>query len=202
MLMLDHHHPLPLIVQSALEVLGRGGIILYPTDTVYGLGCDLFHREAIERMYRIRRLPHTKPLAFTCADLKEVAQYAHVDNFAYKIMKRILPGPYTVVLRATKLVPKRVVSKSKTVGIRVPDHPVPLAIAAALGHPIVTTSASDAADTPISNPDELLDRFAGDIDLLINAGPIPALHSTIIDLSGSEAVVLRQGKGDVSWLQG
>ncbi len=130
-----------------------------------------------------------------------MAKYADIDNFAYKVMKRILPGPYTVVLRATKLVPKRVVSKQKTVGIRVPDHESPRAIAAALGRPIVTTSASDATDTPISNPDELLDRFEGDIDLLINAGAIPAVHSTIVDLSGSEAVVLRRGKGDLAWLQ-
>lgn len=188
-------HPQPRRVQQAVEVLRRGGVIVYPTGTVYGLGCDIHQKKAVERIYQLRQLKKDHPLSFMCPDLSKIARYAHVDDFAYRIMKRLAPGPYTFVLRATRDVPKLLVRKQKTVGIRVPDDTVALALLNELGSPIVSTSAT-IDDQVLNDPDELYARFPH-VDAFVDGGWGGIEPSTIIDLTGPEVVVLREGAGPV-----
>ena len=191
-------HPQPRLVRQAVDVLRRGGVIVYPTGTVYGLGCDIHRKKAVERIYQIRQLQKDHPLSFMCPDLSKIARYGHVDDFAYRIMKRLAPGPYTFVLRATRDVPKLLVRKQKTVGIRVPDDTVALALLNELGSPIVSTSATIDGQI-LNDPDELHARFPH-VDAFIDGGWGGIEPSTIIDLSGPEAVVLREGAGPVDFL--
>jgi tRNA threonylcarbamoyl adenosine modification protein (Sua5/YciO/YrdC/YwlC family) len=190
-------HPQARRVQQAVEVLRRGGVMVYPTGTVYGLGCDIHQKKAVERIYQIRRLKKDHPLSFMCPDLSKIAHYAHVDDFAYRIMKRLVPGPYTFVLQATREVPKLLVRKQKTVGIRVPDDTVALALLNELGSPIVSTSATIDGEV-LNDPDELHARFPH-VDAFVDGGWGGIEPSTIIDLSGDEAVVLREGAGPVDF---
>ena len=190
-------HPQARRVHQVVEVLRRGGVMVYPTGTVYGLGCDIHQKKAIERIYQIRRLKKDHPLSFVCPDLSKIARYAHVDDFAYRIMKRLVPGPYTFVLRATREVPKLLVRKQKTVGIRVPDDTVALALLNELGSPIVSTSATIDGEV-LNDPDELHARFPH-VDAFVDGGWGGIEPSTIIDLSGDEAVVLREGAGPVDF---
>jgi len=191
-------HPQPRKVAQAVEILRRGGVIVYPTGTVYGLGCDIHQKKAVERIYQIRQLKKDHPLSFMCPDLSKIAHYAHVDDFAYRIMKRLVPGPYTFVLKATREVPKLLVRKQKTVGIRVPDDPVALALLHELRSPIVSTSAIYQGEV-LNDPDDLHARF-GHADAFVDAGWGGIEPSTVIDLTGDEAVVIRQGLGPVDVL--
>ena len=191
-------HPQPRRVHQAVEVLQRGGVIVYPTGTVYGLGCDIHQKKAVERIYQIRQLKKDHPLSFMCPDLSKIARYAHVDDFAYRIMKRLVPGPYTFVLKATRDVPKLLVRKQKTVGIRVPDDTVARALLSELGSPIVSTSATIDGEV-LNDPDELHARFPH-VDAFVDGGWGGIEPSTVIDLTGDEAVVLREGAGPVDVL--
>jgi tRNA threonylcarbamoyl adenosine modification protein (Sua5/YciO/YrdC/YwlC family) len=166
---INPEHPEPRKVQRAIEVLERGGLIAYPTDTVYGLGCDLMNKGAIERLYQVKGMTKQKNLAFICHDLGDIAKYAVVDNWAYRILRHHLPGPYAFILPATREVPKMVLSKQKTVGIRVPDHPVVTTLARELGRPIISTTATDEEGEPLVDPGEIRDRFAG-LDLILDGG--------------------------------
>jgi tRNA threonylcarbamoyl adenosine modification protein (Sua5/YciO/YrdC/YwlC family) len=186
------------LIRRVVEVLGQGGVIGYPTDTIYGIGCDLFNKDAIERIYRLKKHNRNKPLSFICSDLKDIARYARVSNYAYKTMKRLLPGAYTFVLEATKLVPKMVMTKQKTVGIRVPDNAICLALVEELGHPIISTSVYRPDEELYSDPQEIEDRFGKSLNLVIDGGIIVAEHSSIIDLTDEIPRVIRRGKGDVS----
>ena len=188
-------HPQPRRVKQVAEVLRRGGVVVYPTGTVYGLGCDIHQKRAVERIYQLRQLKKDHPLSFVCPDLSKIAQYAYVDDFAYRIMKRLIPGPYTFVLRATRDVPKILLRKQKTVGIRVPGHPVARALLEELGSPIVSTSAV-IGDEALNDPDELHARFP-QVDAFVDAGWGGIEPSTVIDLTGNEAVVLREGAGPI-----
>jgi tRNA threonylcarbamoyl adenosine modification protein (Sua5/YciO/YrdC/YwlC family) len=188
-------HPQARKVNQAVEVLRRGGVIVYPTGTVYGLGCDIHQKKAIERIYQIRQLKKDHPLSFMCPDLSKIARYAHVDDFAYRIMKRLVPGPYTFVLKATRDTPKLLVRKQKTVGIRVPDDTIAHALLEELGSPIVSTSAMLDGQV-LNDPDELHARFSH-VDAFVDGGWGGIEPSTIIDLTGDEAVVLREGAGPV-----
>ena len=191
-------HPQGRRVQQAVHVLRRGGVIVYPTGTVYGLGCDIHQKTAVERIYQIRHLKKDHPLSFMCPDLSKIARYAYVDDFAYRIMRRLVPGPYTFVLRATRDVPKLLVRKQKTVGIRVPDNTVALALLNELGSPIVSTSATVDGEV-LNDPDELHVRFP-QVDAFVDGGWGGIEPSTVIDLTGSEPVVLREGAGPVDVL--
>lgn len=193
------NHPQPRKIGQAVEVLRSGGVIIYPTDTFYGIGCDLFNKKAIERIYQIKRRPKTKPFSFICADLKDIAQYAIVSNYAYKTMRRFLPGPYTFVLKGTKQVPRMMLSNRKMVGIRVPDDPIALSLVAALGHPIISTSATIAPEDIISNASLLADALGHSVDLVVDGGPRGFEPSSVISLTDDQPVVLRQGKGEVSF---
>ncbi len=186
------------LIERVVEVLKEGGLIGYPTDTIYGIGCDLFNNEAIEKVYRLKKHDRTKPLSFICSGLTDISQYAHVSNYAYKTMKRLLPGPYTFILEATKLVPKIAMTKQKTVGIRVPDNRICLSIAKRLGHPIISTSVYKANEELYSDPADIEEKFGRQLKLVIDGGVIVAEHSSVIDLTNEEPRVLRKGKGDVS----
>ena len=191
-------HPQARRIAQAVDVMRKGGVIVYPTGTVYGLGCDIHQKRAVERIYQIKQLRSDHPLSFVCPDLSNIARYAYVDDFAYRIMKRLVPGPYTFVLRATRDVPKLLLRKRKTVGIRVPDHPVAQALIRQLESPIVSTSAALNGQV-LNDPDELFAGFR-QVNAFIDAGWGGLETSTIIDLTGDEAVVLREGAGQVERL--
>ena len=186
------------LIRKVVDVFEQGGVIGYPTDTIYGVGCDLFNPEAIEKIHRLKKTEDKKPLSFICSDLKDISRYAIVSNYAYKAMKRLLPGAYTFILKATKLVPKIAQTKQKTVGIRIPDNKICLALVKELGHPIISTSVSKPGEGLYNDPAEIEERFGKRLDLVIDGGVIVAEHSSIIDLTGEFPKVIRAGKGDVS----
>lgn len=185
-------------VRRAVDIVKNGGVIVYPTDTTYGIGCDLFNKAAIEQVYRIKRMVKQKPLSFICADLKDISKYAQVSNYAYQTMRKMLPGPYTFILEATRLVPKVMITKRKTVGIRVPDNEICLSVVSELGNPIVSTSASVADEDILSDPDEIERKFGHGVDLIIDAGPLVSQLSSVVDLIDDNPVIVREGLGDVS----
>jgi len=194
-------NPQKRLTRNVVDVLEQGGVIVYPTDTVYGVGCDLFNPEAIQKIHRLKKMDGKKPLSFICSDLKDISRYAFVSNYAYKIMKRLLPGAYTFILKATKLVPKIAQTKQKTVGIRIPDNKICLALVKELGHPIISTSVSKPNEGLYNDPAEIEERFGKQLDLVIDGGVIVAEHSSIIDLTDDFPKVIRVGKGDVSLYQ-
>jgi tRNA threonylcarbamoyl adenosine modification protein (Sua5/YciO/YrdC/YwlC family) len=189
-------------IDRAVEALKQGGIIVYPTDTVYGLGCDITQRAAVDRVIRIKARDPKKPMSFVCADLTHISQYANVSDFAYKILRRYLPGPYTFVLPASRDTPKILQSKQRTVGIRIPDHPVPLALVAELGEPLLSTSANRSSEETVADPEDLEARFAHDVDLILECGPLPVLPSSVISLVDDRVEILREGAGDVTPFRG
>jgi tRNA threonylcarbamoyl adenosine modification protein (Sua5/YciO/YrdC/YwlC family) len=199
LLRINPQNPQPRLIRKVVEVLQGGGVIAYPTDTVYGLGCDLYNKKGIERIYLIKRSEKNRPFSFICADLKDISLYAKVSNFGYKTMKRFLPGPYTFVLEGTKLVPKIMLTKRKTAGIRVPDNPICLAIAKELGSPVISTSAAMADGKPFYDPAEIEERLGRVLDLVIDGGILVSEPSSVIDLTEDAPSVLRKGKGDVSF---
>jgi tRNA threonylcarbamoyl adenosine modification protein (Sua5/YciO/YrdC/YwlC family) len=182
-------------VKAAAEVFRSGGLVIYPTDSVYGLGCDLFNKKAVARIYQIKGNDKRKLLSFICPDLKGIAEYAYVSNPAYKIMRHLLPGPYTFILTATKQVPRILLENRKTVGIRVPDNPICQALLAEFNSPIISTSACLHGQAYLSDPDEIAETFVRTVDLFLDAGPGGLEPSTIVDLTGEEPVLVRQGKG-------
>ncbi len=179
------------------DALRGGAVMLYPTDTVCAIGCDFESKSALQRVRQIKQLSNDKPLTFLCPSLSDIATYAVVSDPAYKLMRRLVPGPYTFLLPATKLVPRLVLApKRKTVGIRVPDNRICQALLETLGHPVVSTSAPWPEDEPAPEAVELHDRFAKTVDLIIESGTEPGTEvSTIIDLTGDEPEVVRKGLG-------
>jgi len=182
-------------LKAAAAALREGGLIVYPTDSVYGLGCDLFNKKAVERIYQIKGNDKRKLLSFICPDLKDIAEYAYVSNPAYKIMRHLLPGPFTFILTATKQVPRILLENRKTVGIRVPDNTVCQALLVESEGPIISTSACLPDQAFLTDPDEIAETFANTVDLFLDAGPGSMEPSTIIDLTQDEPVLVRQGKG-------
>jgi len=182
-------------LKTAAEVLRNGGLVIYPTDSVYGLGCDLFNKKAVERIYQIKGNDKRKLLSFICPDLKGIAEYAYVSNSAYKIMRHHLPGPYTFILTATKQVPRILLENRKTVGLRVPDNAICQALLSEFGAPIISTSAALPDQDYLNDPDEIAETFARTVDLFLDAGPGGLEPSTIVDLTLGEPVLVRQGKG-------
>lgn len=184
-------------INMAVDVLKKGGVIIYPTDTVYGIGCDIFNKEALDRVYQIKHEAGTKLFSFICPNLKDISKYAKVSDYAYKTMKKLLPGPYTFVLPAAKEVPKKLWSKRKTVGIRVPDHKIALLLARELGNPIISTSVTKRKGELLFNPDEIKAIFNSQVDLMLSSGPLEGKPSSIIDLSKEKPEIIREGAGDV-----
>jgi tRNA threonylcarbamoyl adenosine modification protein (Sua5/YciO/YrdC/YwlC family) len=198
LLHLNAKHPEPRKIAQAVTALERGDVIAYPTDSVYGLGCDLLSKQGIEALYRMKNMRHDQLLSFVCPDLSDIARYAIVGDAAYRVMRRLLPGPYTFILPATKEVPRVLRMKRKTVGVRIPSHPVTLALTSALGRPIVSTSASQDSEFLI-DPREIEERFR-ELALVLDAEGVGLTPSTVIDLSGDEPVLVREGAGPVDFL--
>lgn len=191
-------NPQQRFINKAVDVLKSGGLIIFPTDTYYGLGCDIFNKNGIEQIARIKNDSDTKLFSFICSDLKDIAQYAKVSDYAYKVMKRLLPGPYTFILPAAKIVPKKLWSKRKTVGIRVPDHAVTIEIVKQLGNPVVSTSTTTRKGEIVTDPVEIKNIFNSQVDLMLASKNLIYKPSSVIDLSGEEPVIVREGAGDVS----
>ncbi|MGA9120855.1 MAG: L-threonylcarbamoyladenylate synthase [Bacteroidota bacterium] len=193
-------NPEPRYIRKAVEILLAGGIIIYPTDTVYGIGCSVENKNAIERIYLIKRMKPGKPFSFVCSDLTHISEYAHVSNPAFKIMKHLVPGPYTFILPAAKMksLPKILLSKRKTVGIRVPESRITLDLVRALGHPILSTSVSIGDSAIINDPHAIADHFKNQVELIIDAGTLSSEPSSVLDLTGESPVIIRKGAGDVS----
>ena len=191
----DPIHPQPRLVERAAKVLEDGGLIAYPTDTYYGIGCDLFSKKGLDRLYALKDRDRKKPLSFLCPDLSDVARYALVSNFAYRTMRQLTPGPFTFVLEATKLVPHMMQTKQRQVGIRVPQAPLMLEIAARLGRPVVTTSAQDADGNVLVDARDIKESLGSRIDMILDGGVQPNEPSTVVSLIGDHIEILRQGKG-------
>jgi tRNA threonylcarbamoyl adenosine modification protein (Sua5/YciO/YrdC/YwlC family) len=189
-------NPQKRLIEKAVEILKDGGIIAYPTDTIYGFGCDMYNKKAIQRIYQIKKRDPQKPFSFICSDLKNISLYAQVTNQAYKIMKRYLPGPYTFILLGTKLVPKIMVTKRKTVGIRVPNNNICLALVKTLGNPIISTSVGLSGGEVFSDPSLIEETFGSQIDVTIDGGLLTNQPSTIISLIDDEVEVIREGLGE------
>lgn len=185
-------------INKAIKVLKEGGVIIYPTDTVYGIGCDIFNKQALDRVREIKSNPDIKLLSFICSDLKNISKYAKVSDYAYKTMKRLLPGPYTFILPASKEVPKKLWTKRKTVGIRIPDHAVALKIVEGMGNPIVSTSTATRKGELLVSPLEIKSIFDFQVDLMLASGNLSGKPSSVIDLSGEEPEIVREGAGDLS----
>lgn len=189
-------NPQKRLIDKAVEILEDGGIIAYPTDTIYGFGCDMYNKKAIQRIYQIKKRDPQKPFSFICSDLKNISLYAQVTNQAYKIMKRCLPGPYTFILLGTKLVPKIMLTKRKTVGIRVPNNNICLALVKTLGHPIISTSVGLSGGKVFSDPSFIEETFGSQIDVTIDGGILASQPSTIISLIDDNIEVIREGLGE------
>ncbi|MBW1721143.1 MAG: threonylcarbamoyl-AMP synthase [Deltaproteobacteria bacterium] len=191
-LSINPDNPQKRLINRVCEVLDQGGLIAYPTDTFYGIGCDIRNTKGIQLIHRLKNRPLKKPFSFICDSLKEISRYAQVTNYAYKTMKKFLPGPYTFILEATKLVPKIMQTKRKTVGIRVPDNRICLAIVGALGRPIISTSAG------YDDPYEIQEIYGRNLQIVVDGGGVYPNASSVISLIGDYPEVIRVGKGDVS----
>jgi tRNA threonylcarbamoyl adenosine modification protein (Sua5/YciO/YrdC/YwlC family) len=187
-------------IQRVVEILKQGGLICYPTDTTYGIACDILNKRALEKVYAIKKKEKHQPVSIVCADLKDLAKYAVVSNAAYRILRKYLPGPYTFILPATLLVPKIMLTPRKTVGIRVPENQIVHDIIQALGRPLINTSVTLEDGTILKDPQEIERIYRGKIDTVI-AAECPGELSSIIDLVDDEPAVIRKGLGDLSWLE-
>ena len=191
-------NPQQRLIGRVAGMLKNGGLIAYPTDTYYGIGCDIMNKRAIERIYQLKQRNKNQPFSFICADLKNISQYAKVSNYAYKTMRRLLPGPYTFILTGSKLVPKIMLTKRKTAGIRVPANNICLALVEALGNPVISTSAT-AADGEIFHDASLInDHFGPRLDAVIDGGPVSGMPSSVVSLEQDVPEIIREGLGDVS----
>jgi tRNA threonylcarbamoyl adenosine modification protein (Sua5/YciO/YrdC/YwlC family) len=189
--------PEPRKIRRAVDALQSGEVIAYPTDTCYGLGCDLLNKKAIDKLYQIKGMERSQMLAFVCQNIGDVAKYAVMHDRVYRILKEFLPGPYCFILEATREVPRLVQTPRKTVGVRIPKHAVALALAAELGRPIISSTAARHGESPNPDPAELEAQFRG-LALVLDAGAGGTVPTTIVDLTNSEPHVVRAGAGDTS----
>jgi tRNA threonylcarbamoyl adenosine modification protein (Sua5/YciO/YrdC/YwlC family) len=191
-------NPEPRKIAQVVQSLRDGGVIIYPTDTVYGMGCDIHNARAVERVARIKGIkPQKNDFSFICSDLSHIADYAKVDTATFKLMKKVLPGPFTFVLEASSRVPKILNTNKKTVGIRIPNHAIPQRIVAELGNPIITTSIKDDDDIQEypTDPEEIFERFQHQVDIVIDGGFGGLVPSTIVRATDNEFVLIRAGLG-------
>ncbi len=197
-------NPQPRQIQSVVECLRKGGVIIYPTDTVYGIGCDINSRKAVERVCQIRGIkPEKATFSFICSDLSNISEYcSQIDNAVFKLMKSVLPGPYTFILGANSKVPKMLHSKRHTVGIRIPDNRIPLAIVQELGNPIMTASLRDDDDLMEygTDPELIHERYENMVDMVIDGGYGGLEASTVLDCADGDITLIREGKGPVDFL--
>jgi len=204
----DGKHPQPRTIGLAVEVLGNGQLLGYPGDTTYALGCDAHQRRAVERLAQLKRRDPKKPFSLLVADLSDLARYAQVSNFAYRVLRQLAPGPYTFVLPATRLVPELLLHRRREVGLRIPDAPVARALASGLGRPLVTTTATAPEEAledgpgpgqgggePLADAPSVRDVYGHALAQVLDGGPLPGTTSTVLSLMGDRLEVLRQGAG-------
>ena len=197
-------NPQPRLIDKAVEIIRQGGVIVYPTDSGYALGCHLGDKTAQERIRRIRQVDDKHNFTLVCRDLSELATYAKVDNTAYRLIKSLTPGPYTFILVATREVPRRLQNpKRKTIGLRVPDNRVAQALLETLGEPLMSSTLMlPGDDMPLTDPYDIRDTLEHSLALLIDGGYCGFEPTTVVDLTGDAPVVLREGLGDVSVFAG
>ena len=185
-------------IDMAVEVLRSDGVISYPTDTIYGLGASIRSKTALERIYTIKKITGTKLLSFLCKDIKQIAEYAHISNANYKILRRCLPGAFTFILPATTNAPKKLFQKRRTVGVRIPDSRLCNMLAESLGIPIISTSVPASPFEVLNDPFEIDARMGHQLDLILDGGILVSEPSTIVDLTGEAPEIIRNGRGDIS----
>jgi len=195
---IDPGHPQPRIIDRAAALLSEGALVAFPTDTYYAIGCDLFDKRAIERIYQLKQLPRAHELSFICSDLAEVARYAIVENASFRVLRRKTPGPFTFILPATRLVPDLALRRQKTVGIRLPASPIVLELVKKLAHPVLSTSAATPEGEVLIDARDIQEKLGHGLDLILDGGYRPNEPSTVVDLTGPEPSIVRQGKGDAS----
>lgn len=198
MLYINTDNPQQRLIDKAVECMRQGGVIAYPTDTMYGIGCDIYNQKAVKRIYQIKNRDKKKPFSFICCDLKNVSQYCLLSNPSYRLMKKCLPGPYTFVLQSMKIVPKIMMTKQKTVGIRVPENEICRKLVETLGNPILTTSAIIDGNEAPSEAYEVEEILGKQLDVIIDGGTIYPSPSSVISLINDEVQILREGQGDTS----
>ena len=192
--------PQPRLVRQAVAAMRAGSVVVYPTDSCYALGCHVGDKSAMERLRRIRGVDERHHFTLMCRDLSEIGTYARVDNAQYRLLRMLTPGSYTFILEGTKDLPRRILNpRRKTIGLRVPDHPVALALLAALGEPLLsTTLILPGDDAPLEDAGEIRTRLERDVELVLDGGPCGTAPTTVVDLTGAVPEVLRAGKGAVA----
>jgi tRNA threonylcarbamoyl adenosine modification protein (Sua5/YciO/YrdC/YwlC family) len=201
LLKINPRNPQKRLIRKVVEALQDGGIIAYPTDTFYGIGCDIMNKKAIEKIYLLRQRNRNKPFSFICSGLKNISLYAKVSNYAYRTMKRLLPGPYTFVLEGSRLVPKIMLTRRRTAGIRVPANNICIELVEEMGNPIISTSAKTPDNAIYHDPSLIHEYFNSVIDLVIDGGPVPGKPSSVVSIINDEPEVIRNGLGDVSMFE-
>lgn len=193
-------NPQPRLVRQAAEILRGGGVIVYPTDSCYALGCHIGDKAAMERMRAIRQVDARHHFALVCRDLAEIAVYARIDNQQFRLLKAATPGSYTFIVRATREVPKRLQHPSRrTIGLRIPDHKLVLALLAEFGEPILSSTLLMPGDeVPLNDIDEIHDRLEHQVDLIIDGGSCGITPTTVVNLTGGVPVITRMGKGSAT----
>jgi len=190
------------LINTVVDILKNDGVIIYPTDTVYGIGCSIFNTRAIERIYQIKGQDKSKPFSFICSDLSHISEYAKVSTGAFRLMKQLIPGPYTFILPSSRLkqLPKSMISKRKSVGIRVPNNNICHTLIKELGHPILSASVTDDKGEIINDPDLIKEYYEKQVDVILNGGNSLLELSTVLDLTEEPPIIVREGVGDVSML--
>ncbi|MBT8137909.1 MAG: threonylcarbamoyl-AMP synthase [Gammaproteobacteria bacterium] len=198
-LQIHPRNPQPRLISRVVDIIRGGGVIVYPTDSCYALGCHVGNKAAMERVRRIRQAGRDHNFTLVCNNLAEISSYARVDNATYRLLRSLTPGPYTFILQATREVPKRLQNpKRKTIGIRIPDHPVALALLESLGQPIMSsTLLLPGDDMPLNDTDEFEERLGNLVDAVVDSGNCGIEPTTVIDLVGSQPEIVRVGKGSV-----
>ena len=198
LLQIHPKNPPPRLIKQIVESLQQGGVIIYPTDTVYGLGCDILQQKAVERICRIEKVePRKAQLSFVCSDLSHLSEYAKpISNPVYRLLKDHLPGPYTFILPASKMVPKILQSKKDTIGLRIPDNNIAMAIINELGRPILSASLPGEMVEDYTDPEVMYENFRNEVDYVVDGGIGGTIPSTIVDFTGSEPILIRQGLGE------
>jgi tRNA threonylcarbamoyl adenosine modification protein (Sua5/YciO/YrdC/YwlC family) len=195
--------PQPRLIEQAAGIIGAGGLAVYPTDSCYALGCDIANADGIARIRRIRRKDRREHLSLLCRDLSEIAVFAQVDNQAYRLLKKLLPGPYTLIFRATREVPKRLLgSRRKTIGIRMPSHPVAQALLARHGGPLISSTARLPDESmALNEPEDIVEHMDHLVDVIVDGGPCGLEPTSVVDLTGEVPQVLRAGAGDTGFFE-
>ncbi len=193
-------NPQSRLINQVVAVMRKGGVVIYPTDSCYAIGCHIGDKMAQDRIRKTRKLDDNHDFTLLCRDLSEISLYAKVDNSAYKIIKSLTPGPYTFILKATREVPRRLQNpKRKTIGLRIPDNPVALALLEALGEPIMSSTLQmPGDDLPLSDPDEINHRVGKHVDMIIDGGPCELEPTSVIELMNDVPMIRRRGRGDVT----